>query len=312
MKNTILFLVFLLFFSGCTKKADAPPKTEEPGSSVLQLEPPEFETFPPSSDGVLLDDDSFFLEEVFPPPKQPELVEIDESEGLKIDIVDSIDYLEDGGTIQDAIYIGSKQVGFQSTEFSRQTIQGHPAFCVIVQNHIQVLHQETSIEISTEHRAFETLQGELIGSQSRIQRDNVFIEQIAAVMDENLEITTTIEEQTTQKALPWRIGGRTGGLCTIQVSLFKNPMLDQEERRLSFYDPTRQEIIETVLAAKEIEKVNVLDNTLILRRIEAVYNVPQEQLPITFWTDAKGNIVRSSMPFLGTEGLTTIRTNCNF
>ena len=300
MKNFISLLVLLLLFSGCTKKA-------ETVVTVRSSDRLESEEFPPPSDGVLLDDDSFFFEEM--PPKLPEPVEINEPEGLKVDTVDSTNYLEDGGTFQDTIYVGSKQVGFQSTEFSRQTIQEHPALCVIVRNQFQVSYQEAPLEISADHRSLETLQGELINSQSKILRNDVLINQTAVVMDEALEITTMIEEQTTQKSLPWRIGGRTGGLCTIQVSLFKNPMQDQEERRLSFYDPTRQAIIEAILVAKDIEKVTFSGQTLTLRRIETVFKAPQEQIPITFWTDAVGNIVQMSMPYMGTETLTTIRTN---
>ena len=303
MKNFIPLLVLLLLFSGCTKKADSPPKNEEPGSSVLQLEPLELEIVQLPRDGVLIDDDSFILEETILKPSEP--VEIDEPEELRVDIIDSINYLEDGGKFQDTIYVGTKPVGFQSTEFSRLTIQEHPVLCVIVRNQLQV----PTLEISAAHRSIETLQGELINSQSKILRNEVLIDQTAVVMDETLEITTTIEEQATQKALPWKIGARTGGLCAIQVSLFQNPMQDQEERRLSFYDPTRQAIVETVLVAKNIEKVNLSGQTLTLRRIETVFKAPQEQIPITLWTDTVGNIARMSMPFMETETLTTTRTN---
>jgi len=305
MKNFIPLLVLFLLFAGCTKNENASPKDEEP---VQLSEPLELETFPQNNDGVLLDDDLRFLEETSSEQPDPEPLEIKasqilESDTLKIDTVDSINYLEDGGTFQDTIYVGSKPVGFQSTEFSRETIQGHPVLCVIVRNQLQV----TPLEISAAHRSIETLQGELINCQSKIMRNDVLIDQTAVVMNENLEITTTIEEQATQKALPWKIGARTGGLCAIQVSLFQNPMQDQEERRLSFYDPTRSAIVETVLIAKNIEKVTLSGQTLTLRRIETVFKAPQEQIPITLWTDAVGNIARMSLPFRETETLVTTR-----
>ena len=306
MKHFIPFVVFLFLFSGCTKKAGDPSKKEEPAAAVALSEPLELETDPPRSDGVLLDD-LFFLEEEIP-PRRPEPQKIEESETLRIDTIDATDYLEYGGTFQDTIYVGAQPVGFQSTEFSRQTIQERPVLEVIVRNQLQVACPESPVEISAAHRSFETLQGELITCQSKILRNNVLIDQTAAVKEEHLEITTTMDGETTQEALPWRIGARTGGLCAIQVSLLKNPMQDQEERRLSFYDPTRQAVVETILAAKDLEKVNLSGETLTLRRVETIFKAPKEHIPITFWTDGAGNIVQMSMPFREKETLTTIRT----
>jgi len=316
MKYTLPLFVLVFLLSGCTKKVDDKPKNKEPVVLMEQAQPPETEEiFPPLRDGVLTDDDLFFTES---PPKtfsqateflveQPEFAET-ETPPLMIDTVDTTWYLEDGGKFWDAIYVGSVSVGFQSTEFSKEIIQDHQVNCVIVHNHIRVPHLETPGEISAEHRSLETLQGEFLGSQSKIERDGFLIEQVAKVIDDTLQITLTLGEQTTQQELPWKIGARTGGVCEIQVSLLKNPMQDSEERRVSFYDPTRQAIIDATLVAKEIETVELPNQTVNLRRIETIFKAPQEQIPITLWTDSVGNIIRMVQPLLQTETLTTIRT----
>ncbi|MCL2305845.1 MAG: hypothetical protein FWC43_10930 [Planctomycetaceae bacterium] len=300
MKNTnslILLLVFLLLFSGCTKKGDDSPEND---TSVQQSELSENAVFPPSRDGVLTDDEFLPTEPLEIAPSKTV-----EADGLKIDTVDPTNYLENGGTFRDTITIGSKEVGFQSTEFSRETVQDHLLLYVVVHNHIKT----PSMELSAAHQSFETLQGELVNCQSIIRRNNLQTDQVAQVTEESLEITSTFDGNTTTETLPWKIGSRTGGVCAIQISLLKNPMLDNEERRVSFYDPTRQAIIEAILAAKDVETVKFPDRTLNLRRIETVFKAPQEQIPITFWTDAVGNIVQMSMPFMETETLKTIRDN---
>jgi len=314
MKNLIPILVFLLLFSGCSKKTDVEPKKQEPVALVQQPDPLDLETPPPSpGNGVLLDDSVFLdtLPETYddwpePPPEQPE-AEAPKTFGpekLAIDTVDSIRYLDDGGKFRDAIYLGSEQVGFQTTEFTKETIQGHRTNCMEVRNQIQVLLQGTPVDLSAEHRTYETLQGELIGSQSRIKGGSVFIDQDARVIDDKLVISSKFEDQTSKVELPWKIGSGVGGCCAIQVSLFKNQMQDNEERRVPFYDPTQQIIVDALLVAKEVETVNLPGQALNLRRIETKFG----QVPITFWTDAFGNIVRMSRPFLETETLVTIRT----
>ena len=312
MKKTIPLLVFLLLFSGCTKKTDVEPKKEEPilleqPSAILDMETP-----PPVSGGVLLDDSAFLdalskTDEELPAQPPEPVDETPQTVGpgkLAIDTFDSTRYLRDGGTFRDAIYLGTKQVGFQITEFSKDTIQDHPVHCVVIRNQVQILLQGTPVELSAAHRTYETPQGELIGSQSRIKGGDLLIDQEAKVIEDKLEITSTTEEQSAKKELPWKIGSRIGGACAIQTSLFRNPMQDKEERRVPFYDPTQQVVVDAVLVAKDVEKVELSGQILNLRRIETAF----DQIPVTFWTDALGNIIRMSRPFLETETLVTIRT----
>ncbi len=339
-KLFIILVVFLLLLPGCSKKEDdSAAKKSEPPKQTQPPEPVQEEEEPPVvSDGVLGDDDDFaailpppeYEEPITtltpqpadqpsvkpepkptpPPPTQPSSATppVADAGKLKIDTVDTTRYLDDGGKFWDAIYIGARQVGFQSTEFSRQTIQDHPVLCVIARNVINVLHLGSPTEISAAHRSFETPQGEMIGNTSKIKRDSLVIDQIAKVVEESLEITTKMEGKTTTEVLPWKTGQGTGGFCAIQISLFKNPIQENEERRVAFYDPTRQEVVDAILAARDIEMIDILGKNLNLRKIDAIFKTPQTQIPVTFWTDGVGNIIRMSTPFVGTETLTSIRT----
>ncbi len=226
-----------------------------------------------------------------------------------LDTVDSTDYLGQGGTYWDALYVGSNHVGYQSTNFSFKTLQEKPVLCVEIRSQLKALRIGVPIELETAIRSFETRSGELIGCQSKTLAGNVLIEHLAKVVGKNLNTTTILGDNTQESQLPWNPGAGTGGYAAIQISLWKNSIQDQEERRVAFYDPSNRSPVDAVLAAQEIESVDVLGKRLNLRKVEALLRYAQQPIPFTFWVDAKGNIVLMSTPFIGEEQLISIRTS---
>lgn len=254
------------------------------------------------------------IEPIQEPPTQPSPPVAKSSqplpkESLVVDLVDPVNYWKNGGTIWDAVFVGDRQVGFQSSEFSAQRIQGLPVKRMVVKNQINAAHLERPLELAAAHSTFETLDGDLIGCQSKIKNGHIMYEQNAKVFNNELELETKLAENTNKRKIPWKSSGKIGGNCTIQISLYKQPLQDREERRLSFFDPSRQSIVNAVLAARKIEPVDVFGTQYNLQRIDAVLQSRLDQVPCTFWTDRIGSIIKMSTPFTEGETLTSFRSN---
>ncbi|MGL6226372.1 MAG: hypothetical protein ACRC10_07070 [Thermoguttaceae bacterium] len=251
-----------------------------------------------------------------------------------VDTVDKTAYLDQGGMIWDVLYVGNQSdkstqpsssnqsgssaqlagqtinpVGFQQTVFSRETLQDQPVLCVQVHSQLNVSLQQEQIGSEFAVRSYETLSGELIGCQSKTVLDQVLTEHLVKVVDNKLERTVIVPDNPSKvDTIPYKSGTNLGGFRAIQISLWKNPIEEREERRVSFYDPVNQTLVESVLTAKGVEQISLLDKTWSLRRIEAVLTYNQQQCPFTFWTDALGNIVRSMMYFPDGQFLIAIRS----
>lgn len=251
-----------------------------------------------------------------------------------VDTVDKTAYLDQGGMIWDVLYVGNQSdranpsgnsnqsgssvqlagqtinpVGFQQTIFSRETLQDQPVLCVQVHSQLNVPLQQERIGSEFAVRSYETLSGELIGCQAKTVLDQVLTEHLVKVVNNRLERTVILADNPAQvDTISYKSGTNLGGFRAIQISLWKNPIEEREERRVSFYDPVNQTLVESVLTAKGIEQMTLLDKPWSLRRIEAVLTYHQQQSPFTFWTDALGNIVCSKLYFPDGQYLIAIRT----
>lgn len=247
-----------------------------------------------------------------PIPPQPTPPQPAPKSMVVVDLVDPVNYWNSEGTFWDAVFVGSKQVGFQSNEFSSQKIQGLPVKQVVVKNQVNTSQFDHPLEFAAVHSSFETLDGDLIGCQSKIKNGQIMFEQNAKVIGQHLELETKLAENSAKQVIPWQSlrkqNGNIGGCCTIQISLYKQPLQDREERRLSFFDPNRQSVVNAVLAAQGIESVDVWGKTYALQRIDAVLQSRLDRVPCVFWTDRIGSIIKMSTPFLENETLTTLRS----
>lgn len=331
-----------LLSNGC-KKTDTDPVKPVPQNAASEPAPSEEVVEPDYSqtDGVVPLETDFLEEEdgyeliytteieeatSTPPMPEPEILPptvetpaeadpVPVTQTLTVDLVDPVRYIDQGGVFWDAIYLGSQHIGYQATSYSVPTVQNKPILKVRLRNQINALRLGTPLEITSATQAFESLGGELISAQTKIQSETASgsseIDHTAQVKDDKLVLSTRIgEAEAVEAELPWRAGSRTGGPDAIQISLLKNPIEKQEQRRITFYDASNFSFVEASLTAGEVETVDILGKPLNLRRIDAKLQYQQgAAIPYTLWTDANGNIIRSARPFAGEEMLITIRTN---
>ena len=352
MKNVfVLFVVLLLTvsFVACSKSKNESVETLKSSETQpkVDLEKPDA---PKLTDPNLFDiddlddeiesftiDDNPIVERDLPEEKDEKILPVDdelttfepdsiiepepfvdsEPAELVADLVDTIKYLDVANAetrkYWDSIYIGRRHVGFQSTEFSSKQIAGNPVLCIEVQNRITMMRLGVPTEVAVAVRSFESFSGKFLGCQSKKQMGTMLVDHSAKIVGDTLETVTEVGDKVVKQQFPWNSTNKIGGYSSIQISLFRKPMLAKEERKVTFYDPTNLTLVDAVLAAGEVEQIDILGQTVNLRKIEAILKYVQAPsatpIPFTLWADVAGNIIRSETPFVGEDRLISIRTD---
>lgn len=236
---------------------------------------------------------------------------------LEADLLDPRQYLDQGGTFWDAVYLGTQHVGYQSTDYGTVDNDGKTFLRIEIRNKMNTLRLGQPLDVISQSRFIETFSGELLGCRVDIQfgKQPIFHSGELKTKEKILKTITQFGTQTSEGEIPWKIGARTGGAASIQNSLFRNPILAEEERKITFYDPSNFSMVDAVLSAREVETVSIHGQPRNLRKVEAILKflpmgrIEKTNAPkfYTYWTDTNGNIIRSSTPFAGGE-LITIRT----
>ncbi|MGL6194150.1 MAG: hypothetical protein ACRC2T_04940 [Thermoguttaceae bacterium] len=254
-----------------------------------------------------------------PTPALPTTKPAQPTSTLEIDTVDTCDYVNNGGKFFESVYINSHKnagdapihAGFQCTNFDKEKSAGRD---VNVETVLSAKRNNGALDINAVVQYCEDPNGDLIGAEANVRQGNVKLKHSALRVGDAINTKTVVNgSKTSIDNIPCNKNVPVGGHAAMQLALLKNPIKENEKRKMSFYDSVNQQLTDVVMTAGEIEPVDVLGKTMNLRRINAELlrnNSPMKdaEITISLWADKAGNIIKTESPFQGDDYFVTVRT----
>jgi transglutaminase-like putative cysteine protease len=106
------------------------------------------------------------------------------------------------------------------------------------------------------------------------------------VVGERMRIETSQQGRTITDEIPWR--PEWGGFFAVDLSLLADPLEPGESRTLHSLQPLVNQPGEVQLKAQELEETELIAGSRMLLRIDARMIVAGEPIPMTLWTDERG------------------------
>lgn len=214
-----------------------------------------------------------------------------------------------GEDIWDVYYLQGAKIGYGHTTVSTVKQDGKELVQVDSLNHLTITRFGETSEQEIKMRTLETAGGEVVEFSTAINFGPTPTIISGRVVDregagDEMVITTETQGRTASNHMPWNREVR--GFRGVEQSLSEKPLLPGEKRSLKMLMPVVNQIATVELAAAKTEGTAVLGVETSLLRIDSVARLPGDQvMETTLWTDAAGDVIKTSMTALKQESYRT-------
>ncbi|MBN1395099.1 MAG: transglutaminase family protein [Pirellulales bacterium] len=194
----------------------------------------------------------------------------------------------------EVFFIQGQRVGYGHTSIVRKTEAGKE---IVRTENVTRMTIRRGEDVSTQvisGSSVETPDGQVLGFSSKIQMGPGSISFNGAVREDKLNATVTGPGETTprQLSIPWSSDYR--GPFADVLSLLRKPMTPGEKRTIKKLEISLNQIVVLELAAKDYERVNLLDGEAELLRIDAVTRMKNgQELKAAVWCNRSGEALKT-------------------
>lgn len=229
----------------------------------------------------------------------------------KADAVMDDALLRRGGEYWERLTINDRPVGFQRTAIVNEQSEGRSVKRFERYSRLIVLRHGKRVDMAMKIESLSDAEGDsegtFLSSRVEIVGSGETIEIRSRVQDGKL----ILENSPPGTEIPWP--EKVLGPEAVLTTLLAEPMIIDERRSISLFEPALQRRIETTFVAERIEKFEFQGKTRNLLRIRAENRIEgsgDDQVQTeTLWTDAVGNILRRESPMGDGQTLVAVRTH---
>jgi hypothetical protein len=207
--------------------------------------------------------------------------------------------------IWDVYYLQGAKIGYGHTTVSTINRKGRDLVQVDSLNHLSITRFGETSEQEVTMQTLETAGGDVLEFSTTINFGPTPTIISGRVADKEMVITTETQGRKSSSRMPWSSDVR--GFRGVEQSLSEKPLMPGEKRSLKMLMPVVNQIAAVELAAATmLEPTRVLGVETNLLRIECVSRLPANQImETTLWTDAAGEVIKTSMTALQQESFRT-------
>jgi transglutaminase-like putative cysteine protease len=192
-----------------------------------------------------------------------------------------------------AHYIGEAKVGY-----GRTTITSQDDGLLRIDSEEEMTLDRGGVTVTTrvEIVSVEKPGGGLVRFESRANLGPTATESRGEVSGGKLQIETTVQGTKVAGEIPWK--PEWGGFFASDLSLESDPLQPGESRTLVALQPLVNQPGEIQLQAKDFEETTLIAGSRKLLRIDGRMTVAGEPIPMTLWTDERGETWKTYIPNL--------------
>lgn len=209
------------------------------------------------------------------------------------DVVVTDNVLRDGGEYWEVVSDGGKQIGFQKTIIRNKYFQQ--------QSRLLLLRRGERFDVAMTSVSESDADGFFVAGKSMMKVGLNPIETNFQVQDDKLMISNG----ETKNSIAWN---KVAGADAVIRSLLEKPMQIGDERKMTYFDPSQSQIIETKLKATEIKVSNQCNGRKLLDIFVRSYVADKVIFEGRYSVDRNGNIIYTEIEF-GDRIISTLRTS---
>ena len=200
-------------------------------------------------------------------------------------------------------YLRNTPIGYVHRRVERANSTDNHSFRIEAESHMHVTIDGTDRDQVTRLTTLERDNGELVNIDGSVEHDNVKRDFTGIVTSSGLRVSSSSNGQVFM--IPLEEGVR--GPFAIDQSLLRKPMHPGEVRKVKFYDPGLNAVVEAILQAGEYFQTPIMTGAAPeLLEIRCTIALPTQSIESLLWTDEQGETLKS---FQSRSGVRTFRTD---
>ena len=200
----------------------------------------------------------------------------------------------------DVLFMLGDRIGYQRTTHRHATQSGREVVQVEVFAHMAVERFGKKLVSDLQSGDTETPEGVVLDFFSETRQGPTPQRMTGRVQGDRAELQTTTLGKGVSKSIPW--SADYGGYAAVEDSLLRQPMQPGQRRTIRALTADAQ-VWQTDLTARDYERVQLLDGSAELLKIDILERPPEGQTAMkgAIWTDRSGNTLKQRIDAMNTE-----------